>query len=377
MKASFHYPMIGYGRSRQGRSDKMGIVVGEWTLDIPETTKADTPVALYVCPFDKPTYPVCWHDGAHYRPFPTSEEIIQETDGTLRIKGLTRRLETMLGNRMQDEIVFQKRTRQSYFPDGISAPQVVHDLQGGIGGLGENWARPDGQFAFDDEGLVEAERWRALAEEAAGCLLLIDGNLWEKCEEPIYKIAARSSPGIDLLGGRPIAATPRKPVLANTEPYDRLFNALEYEMALDAKAETEKYSKPGCKEESGFIEVFVPQAVQYQSAEGEFRRLARLLVQDVESEMSAAAKKSPNNWSDRLSVSMIGAWNEVRSAEHCFNLPGGPERLEEAVLALVDTLRPFDARMHVLRDEDVEALLSRWQDREIAVDSIPFLSAAP
>lgn len=113
MRASFHYPMMGTGRSRQGRSDKTGIVVGEWTLDIAETTKADTPVAFFVCPHEEPTYPVCWHDGAHYRPFPTSEGIIQQADGTLRIKGLTRRLEALLGNKMQDEIVFQKKARQS------------------------------------------------------------------------------------------------------------------------------------------------------------------------------------------------------------------------------------------------------------------------
>lgn len=254
---------------------------------------------------------------------------------------------------------------------------MVHDLQGGKADLGENWTRPDGQFVFDEDGLVEAEWWRALAEDAAGCLLLVDGKLWEKCEEPIYRIAARASPGVDLLGGRPIAATIRKPILSNTETYVRLFNALEYEMALDAKAQTEKYRKPGCKETSGFIEVFVPQAVQYQSAEGELRRLARLLVQDVEHEMREAAMSAEANWSDRISVSKIAAWNEVRSAENCFELPGGPERLEEAVVALVDILKPFDWRMRVLRDEDVEALLSRWQDREIAVDSIPFMSTSP
>ncbi|MCS4089401.1 hypothetical protein [Rhizobium sp. BK176] len=375
MKASFHYPMMGSGRSRQGRSDKIGIVVGEWTLDIPETTKEDTPVALYVCPHEKPTYPVCWYDGAHYRPFQTSEGIIQQADGSLRIKGLTRRLETLLGNRMQEEITFLKRPRQSYYPDGISSPDVAHDLQGGKADLGENWTRPDGHFVFDEDGMVEAARWRALAEEAAGCFLMVDGKLWEKCDEPIYRIAARASPGVDLLGGGPLAGMIRKPILSNTESYVRLFNALEYEMALDAKALTEKYRKPGCKEQSGFIEVFVPQAVRYQSAEGELRRLARLLVQDLEHEMRQGSQSGAANWSDVLSVSKIAAWNEVRMAENCFDFPGGPERLEEAVVALVDILKPFDYRMRVLRDEDVEALLSRWQDREIAVDSIPFMAS--
>jgi hypothetical protein len=254
---------------------------------------------------------------------------------------------------------------------------VASDFQGGKGDLGENWTRPVGQFVFDEDGLIEAEQWRALAEEAAGCFLMIDGKLWEKCDEPIYSIAARASPGIDLLGGRPIAGMVRKPLLSNIDSYVRLFNALEYEMALDAKALTEKYRKPGCKEQSGFIEVFVPQAVQYQSEGGELRRLARLLVQDLEHEIRQAAMSASPNWSDAVSVSKIAAWNEVRSAEHCFGLPGGPERLEEAVVALVDILKPFDWRMRVLRDEDVDALLSRWQDREIVVESNTFMAVGP
>jgi hypothetical protein len=344
-------------------------------MDITETTSEEAPIAFRVYPDGKPAFPISWHDGAHYRPFPTSEGF--KSDGTLLIAGLTRRLETMLGNKMQDEIALQKKARQSYYPDGISTPDVVHDLQGGMADLGKNWTRPDGQFVFDEDGLVEAERWRCLAEEAAGCLLMIDGTLWEKCEEPIYRIAARASPGVDLLGGRTIAATIRKPILSHAEPYVRLFNALEYDMALDAKAATEKYRKPGCKEQSGFIEVFLPQAVQYQSAEGELRRLARLLVQDVEHEIREAAMGAGANWSDAMSVSKVAAWNEVRSAENCVELPGGPERLDEAVMALVDILKPFDWRMRVLRDEDVEALLSRWHDREIAVESIPFMAARP
>ncbi|MBY3433521.1 hypothetical protein HFN89_05110 [Rhizobium laguerreae] len=375
MKASFFYPMIGSGQTRLGRTDKIGMVIGRWTVEVQETTTEETPVALCVFRDGKQSYGVRWYEGAHYRSFPTEEGVVQEQDGGLRVIGLTKRLETFLGNRMQEDI-FRGKSRQSYYPDGIASAQTVTLLQSGICGLDANWHRPDDHFVFDEEGMSEAERWRALAEQAASCLLIVDGTLWEKCEEPIYKIATRASPGIEILGGRPLAATRREPILANTDADDRLFNALEYELALDAKAKAEKYRKQACKEETAYIDVFVPQAVRYQSAEGELRRLARLLVQEVEFEIAAATKKSAINWSHLLSTSVIGAWNEVRCAENCFDLPGGQERLEEAVTAIVDILKPLDARMNILRDEDVHDLLSRWQDREISVESIPLIGTA-
>ncbi|MCV9964970.1 hypothetical protein OIU34_24040 [Pararhizobium sp. BT-229] len=377
MKASFYYPMMGTGRTRQGRTEKMGLVIGDWTVEVPEATTEDAPVALYVCPDGKPTYGIRWHDGALYRAFPTGEGIVREADGGLRVIGLTRRLERFLGNRMQEEII-NGRSRQSYYPDGIASSHIVNDLQNGNCKLGENWTRPDGYFVFDDDGMVEAEYWRALAEQAAGCLLLVDGTLWERCEEPVYKIATRASPGVDVIGGRPIAATKRVPILADTDPDDRLFNALEYELALDAKATAKEYKKPGCKEDSDFIEVFVPQAVQYQSAEGEMRRLARLLIEDVEREMADATKNRTTKWSDRFPVALIAAWNDVRNAELGFDLPGGHDRTEEAVMALVAQMAPFNARPQgCLRDEDVEALLSRWHDREISLDSVAYGNYRP
>lgn len=375
MKVRFHYPMVGSGRSKQGRSDKIGIVVADWVADIPETNGQDAPVAFYVCPDGKPTFGIRWFEGALYRAFPTGEGMEREADG-VRVIGLSRRLERFVGNQMQRDIL-EGRPRQAYYPEGIAHSQVVHDLQNGNGGLGK-WLKPEGQFTFDEDGLVEAETWRLRAEEAAGCLLSVDGAIWERCEEPVYRIATRASPGVDVLGGRPIAATKRVPILENTDPDDRLFNALEYELALDAKEEAKDYKKPGCKENSDFIEVFVPQAVQYQSAEGEMRRLARLLVEDVEREMADATKNKTTKWSDRFPVALIAAWNDVRNAELSFELPGGHDRMEEAVMALVVHMTPFNARTQVcLRDEDVEALLSRWQDREISFDSVAYGNFRP
>lgn len=375
MKVRFHYPMMGTGRSKQGRSDKMGVVVAEWVAEIPEATVEDAPVALYVCPDGERTFGMRWYDGALYRAFPTGEGLEREADG-IRVIGLTRRLEKFLGDRMRYDI-FRGRLRPSYYPDGIASSTVVNDLQNRNCGLGA-WTRPDGQFAFDDDGLAEAETWRSLAEEAAECLLSVDGTIWERCEEPVYKIATRASPGVDVLGGRPLAATKRVPILAETDPDDRLFNALEYELALDAKETAKEYKKPGCKENSDFIEVFVPQAVQFQSAEGEMRRLARLLIEDVERELAGAAKNKTFKWSDHFPVALIAAWNDVRNAELGFELPGGHERIEEAVMALVAHMTPFNARpLGCLRDEDVEALLSRWQDREISLDGVAYVNYRP
>ncbi|MCZ7861179.1 hypothetical protein O9X98_07135 [Agrobacterium salinitolerans] len=376
MKASFYYPMMGTGRTKQGRADKTGVVVGDWVIDIPEASGEDAPVALYVCPDGKPTFGIRWHDGVHYRAFPTEEGISREQDGGLRVGGMTRRIARILGNKMQNDLI-KGGARQSYYPDGISAAHVVNDMQNGTCQFAQ-WRRPDGHFVFDEEGLEEAERWRALAEEAAGCLLVVDGTLWERCDEPVYKIASRASPGVDVLGGRPIAAMKRQPLLADTDPDDRLFNALEYELALDAKAKTEQYRKPGSKVDSDFIEVFLPEAVQYQSDEGELRRLARLLVEDVERGIADATRKATTKWSGNFPIALIAAWNDVRNAEHGVDLPGGLDRLETAVVSLVVQMSPFDANpIGCLRDEDVEALLSRWQDREITLDSAPYGLAKP
>lgn len=41
-------------------------------------------------------------------------------------------------------------------------------------------------------------------------------------------------------------------------------------------------------------------------------------------------------------------------------------------------MAPFNARTHgCLRDEDVEALLSRWHDREISFDSVAYGNYRP
>ena len=380
MKASFYYPMMGTGRARQGRVDKMGIVIGDWVMDVHEVSAEDAPVALNVCPDGKPAFEIRWYDGELYRAFPTGEGINREQDGRLRVRGMTQRFERLLGDQMQNDI-FKTRLRQSYYPDtAIASAQIITELQYGTCGLGERslFNRPEGHFIFDEEGLEEAERWRALAEEAAGCLLVVDGTLWERCEEPVYKIATRASPGVDVLGGHPIAATKRQHLLANTDPDDRLFNALEYELALEAKATTERYRKPASKVDSDYIDVFVPEAVQYRSAEGELRRLARLLIEDVERGIADATKKGTTKWSGSFPIALIAAWNDVRNAEIGFERPGGPEYLETAVLSLVAQMSPFDANsIGCLRDEDVEALLSRWQDREITLDSIPYALAKP
>jgi hypothetical protein len=376
MKASFYYPMMATGRSRQGRADKMGIVIEDWVMEIPEASKEDAPVAMYVCPDGKPTFPIRLHDGVLYRAFPTEEGTSLEQDGGLRVGGISRRIARLLGNRMQNDLL-AGRARQSYYPDGISASQVVHDMQNGTCHFTQ-WRKPDGHFVIDEEAMAEANWWRSVAEEAAGCLLVIDGTLWERCEEPVYKIAVRASPGVDVLGGRPIAAANRKALLANTDPNDRLFSALEYELALDAKATTEQYRKPASKENADYIEVFIDEAVQYQSAEGELLRLARLLIEDVERLIASAARQAAVKWSGGFPIALIAAWNDVRSEELGVNLPGGTDRLEAAVLNLVAQMAPFDANsIGSLRDEDVEALLSRWQDREITLDSIPFTLATP
>jgi hypothetical protein len=375
MKVSFSYPMLGNGRAKQGRTNKVGVVVGEWTLDALEVAAGEAPVAFYVCPDGKETYAIRWHDGMLYRKFPVNEGGAVEAEGGLLVKGITRRLERLLGNALQNDIT-RGASRQGYHPEGIAAAAVVNALQNGDIPLKEDWSRPDGSFVFDDAGLIEAERWRELAEEAAGCLLAIDGTLWERCEEPIYKIATRASPGVDVLGGRPIAAMNNISFISYTYADHRLFSALEHDLALDAKAKSEPYRKVGLKEVSDYIEVFIPQAVSYQSADGELRRLVRLLIEDVEREIAMTARTGNPKWSDRLPVPLIETWTDVRKAEVGLDLPGGHDRAEEAVLKLVALMRPFDARKQgSLRDEDVDELLSRWQDREIALESVRYGSA--
>jgi hypothetical protein len=370
MKVKFHYPMLGTGRSKQGRVDKMGVVIGEWVADIPEATSEEAPVAIIVCPDGKTSFDIRWYGGALYRAFPAGRDTEREND-TIILSGLTSRLERFLGNRMQNDI-FAGTSRQSYYPEGISASTVVSDLQQGKCGIGY-WKRPDGQFSFDDDGVVEAETWRAMAEDAADCLISIGGAIWEKCEEPIYKIATRASPGVDVLGGRVIAASPRNPILGETDPDDRLFNALEYELALHAKETAKDYQKDNCKEQSDYIEVLIPQAIQYQSAEGEMLRLARFLIEDVEREIAEATKTRATKWSDRFSISLINAWNEVRNAEIGFDLPGGHDKLEETVIALLSQISPLNERKTgCLRDEDAQAMISRWQDREICLEGVAY-----
>ena len=381
MRATIVYPVLGRGIPRNARNEKTGLVFEEIEFDVAEVSGDEAPVAFLVTksgetmgsmPEEKPLR-IRSFEGSLYRSTAGNPRYGQDYCQRMELPGfgeITARLCEQAITAVEVEAF--GGVGAEYWP--ISARTIKDYNRTAIGLVTHR--RPADAFVFTDEGAGEAEQWRAKARRLTDGFLMVDGELWERCDEPVYSVSTRSSPGIEVVGGGPVTAFGSSHFKFHgfVQPSVRVFTALEYDLALEARERAEPFRKPGVHDMDDHIEVLLPEAVCYPAAERELDRLARDLVEDVSRAVEAGTKRFGWQWFGGMPGDVLSAWTEVRDIVHSYDPLEAtvPDELEGAVERLAAGLKRESALDGVqlstrVTEDDYRSLMGRWQDREIDV----------
>nr|WP_250807566.1 hypothetical protein [Neorhizobium tomejilense] len=372
MRLNLSYPVMARGTPKGARNERIGVWSEQIELDVREVSRFEAPVAMIVTKtLEDITDP--WLAAVQRK------EVISN-DGRLyvqvpRLSGepanldlITKRLSELLITTVMAQVGSTTKSAD-YWP--VPGKEIALCAKSGI----REFAASEEDFVVADDDMPTAELYRERARQVADGLLLVDGELWEECDEPVYTVATKASPGIEVSGAQPITASTSTHFrfAGYVEPYVRVFNANEYDMALAAKELAENYRKVLAFEPRDFIEVILPEAVTYPAAERELDRLARYLVADFSRIVKRNTAQQGEAWFENVPTPLLSAWSEVRDIVKGYDPQKAavPDELEDAVERLLDQSNRYGRKFRDwVSDDDVAQLLSRWQDRDIDINPV-------
>lgn len=384
MKAKMTYPVLAKGIPKGARNLRTGLVFEDMEFDIPEVSDADAPVALAIhAPENQTEFPeerplrIRFHDGKHYRLAQNHQRFSKDYNDRMGLPGFAE-----ITNRLLNTILSEVKAmtyggaEPDYWP--VSARKIKEYNRAAIGLVTHR--KPAEAFTITEEGFRTAKRWRDAAERATECLLVVDGELWEQCDEPVYSVDTKSSPGVMVTGGTPLAAFGSSHFRFHgfATPSLQVFNAAEHELAVAAKERAEPFRRIHAGEAADFIEVLRPEAVTYPAAERELDRLARYMIDDFAGAVENGTKQYRGNWFRRVPSAVLTAYTAVKDIVDGYDpfKTSVPEELEPAVERLkseldrVDQIDGVPLRERVT-DAEYEALMGRYQDRDIEMRFSP------
>lgn len=309
---------------KRGHKNEASMVFGEWVaLEVVETTSADAPVALrwekirYLDDVEPKIVETRWFNDHHYLP------VSYDDDRTLSDHGL-----------MEACAKGENPKCLPYQPEY----SVMDFIRGALKSIDETPLRTVIKCDRDER--------RAKMEEAAERLLLIDGQVWQKLEEPTYAfLRHHGGVRVHIRGSD------------SNEPFDskmhfradRLNDLLDHFDINNEAAILER------------IDVLIPESIRYD---------------DETPALLAAAAKSVEWFASRLSkhsTDFLTAWGRLRDAV----TQGAPS--PEAAQEVADRLEDF---ANVSYDPDdwytqqMRKALRRWSLRPIYDVDIHFDSAS-
>jgi hypothetical protein len=374
------YPVMAKGTPKGSRNERIGIVYEEMEIEVPEVSGYEAPLAMIVRRpdderdnrfrgevetrevrfFDGKLYVAAVYEGKAGRPV---------AKALTPLARITDRLTDLVVTTVEADMTYNTKSAD-YWP---LAGKTIAMMKKASTNLRTEILIEGGQFQFSEDDRAAAELHRDRARKVQDGLLVIDGVLWEECDEPVYVVSTKSSPGLEVWGTRPVTASISSHFALSgyVEPYVRVFNAAEHDLAQAANALAEPYRKPQAFEPRDHIEVFLPEAVTYPAAERELDRLARYLVTDVSRSLRGIANRGGDSWMETVPTALLTAWTKVRDIVKAYDPLRGrvPEELEPAVETLVAQMdRHGKTYRNWVSEEDIEQLLGRWQDRNIDVE---------
>ena len=385
MRATLIYPVIAKGTPKGARNQKNGLLFEEMSFDIPEVTADEAPIAMLVRQEHDPysrfkkenPIRVRYHDGKLYISTDNHPRFRKECADRLRLPGLAE-----ITHRLCDQaIVSIENTldKTEFWP--ISSKSIVkYKVDDGAINLTRNRQEQDA-FAISEDGLERAEHWRGQARDTQNGLLVIDGELWETCDEPVYSVAMRASRGIKVRGASPTTVLASMHFmfhgLVNSDV--RVFNALEHDIAVAAKEKAiPDRPRYDARETDDHIDVLIPEAVSYPAAEREMDRLARYLVDNFGRSIKDGCVQRGDIWFSSIPSSLLTAWCQLRDIVERYRPLADkvPESLEPTVETYLQELARRNnghlgfSLLGSLTQQDIDELYARWQDREIIFDPI-------
>jgi hypothetical protein len=347
---------------------RMAVLTGTVDVDIQHLSDTQAPVALLVHKGDK-TNEIRSHDGDLYRPLWRSAA--DDADA---------KLETMFANplggghhRYTSMAITHELARKTMkeWPPGIAAAieKDADPRNPAVVIAGEALDRVD----FDMDALATIERWKDRTAALASAFIVVDGKVWEKTVEPMYRVTLGTS------YASPVTLSDSDPYSAGSHIDDAHFFSVADRAAME-RFYLDNAVEPVASALDGLhVDVLRPELIRPVSAELEFERFARAVAHDVTDFIIYRAKKDPESIQEHDPEFML-AWSRLKAAlARTTAYSGDCSAFEDETTGLVEALAihrtPYGGfpLLRSMTEASIAAGMSRWTARPIGVDYMPSL----